>query len=98
MHDQMSVYRIQGEGLTYNEEALVRCKMNNPEHFMTLKENFPIVDSKPVDDTISKVFFFFFLIQKSFFDALWDYSKSFQYGACRFMKMQIQSFVHKLKK
>ncbi len=56
MHEQMSVYRIQGAGLTYNEKALVRCTKNNPEHFMTLKENFPVVDPKPVNKTISKVF------------------------------------------
>lgn len=98
MHEQLSVYRIQGEGLTYNKEALVRCKMNNPGHFMTLKENFPIVDAKPVDDTISKVFFERAMIQEFFFDALRDFSKSFQYGACRFVKLLIQSCVHKIKK
>ena len=98
MHEQMSVYRIQGEGLTYNEKALVSCKMNNPGHFMTIKENFPIIDSRPVNDTISKVFFERALIQKTFFCALRDYSKSFQYDICRFMKMLVQTFAHKLKK
>lgn len=97
MHEQMSVYRIQGEGLTYNKEALVRCTMNNPDHFMTLKENFPIVDSKPVDDTISKVFFERAMIQDSVRDALWDYKKSFQYGACRFIKMFFKAIAQKFK-
>jgi glycosyltransferase involved in cell wall biosynthesis len=98
MHEQMSVYRIQGEGLTYNKEALVRCTMNNPDHFMTLKENFPIVDSKPVDDTISKVFFERALIQNSFFEAFLDYFKSLKYDTCRFLKMLIQTSAHKFKK
>ncbi len=63
MHDTMSVYRIQGEGLTYNKQALIRCRMNNPGHFQTLKEKFPIVNRKLVNKTISKVFFERALIQ-----------------------------------
>jgi hypothetical protein len=98
MHEQMSVYRIQGEGLTYNKKALIHCKMNNPGHFMTLKENFSIVNPKPVDDTISKVFFERAMIQDSFRDALWDYTKSFQYGTCRFIKMLIKAIAQKFKK
>lgn len=87
MHDQMSVYRIQGEGLTYNKQALIRCTMNNPGHFMTLKENFPIVDVNPVDDTISKVFFERALIQDGFWDKLDDYLSSFRYSSKRFLRM-----------
>ena len=87
MHEQMSVYRIQGEGLTYNKEALVRCTMNNPGHFMTLKENFPIIDSKPVDDTISKVFFERALIQESFVNKIKDLCKSCHYSVGIFMKL-----------
>ena len=90
MHEQMSVYRIQGEGLTYNKEALVRCKMNNPGHFMTLKENFPIVDAKPVDDTISKVFFERALIQPDFGSKINDYYLSFRYSLFRFLRMSVK--------
>ena len=94
MHEQMSVYRIQGEGLTYNKKALIRCTMNNPEHFMTLKENFPIVDAKPVDDTISKVFFERALIQDSFLDKLDDYLSSFRYSSKRFFGMFLVKVLH----
>ena len=94
MHDQMSVYRIQGEGLTYNKEALVRCKMNNPGHFMTLKENFPIVYAKPVDDTISKVFFERAMIQYSTLAKLKDYWQSFSYNYRRFFYMAIKKLLH----
>ena len=87
MHEQMSVYRIQGEGLTYNKQALIRCTMNNPGHFMTLKENFPIVNAKPVDDTISKVFFERAMIQDGFLDKLDDYLSSFRYSSKRFLRM-----------
>ncbi|MEE3416268.1 MAG: hypothetical protein VZR53_12970, partial [Prevotella sp.] len=94
MHEQMSVYRIQGEGLTYNKQALIRCTMNNPGHFMTLKENFPIVDVKPVDDTISKVFFERALIQYSISAKLKDYWHSFFYNYRRFFTMTIKSLLH----
>ena len=94
MHEQMSVYRIQGEGLTYNKKALIRCTMNNPGHFMTLKENFPIVDAKPVDDTISKVFFERAMIQCSTLAKLKDYWQSFFYNYRRFCSMAIKSLLH----
>jgi glycosyltransferase involved in cell wall biosynthesis len=98
MHEQMSVYRIQGEGLTYNKQALIRCTMNNPGHFMTLKENFPIVDAKPVDDTISKVFFERALIQDGFWDKLDDYLSSFRYSSKRFLRMFLIKVLHIWKK
>lgn len=94
MHEQMSVYRIQGEGLTYNKQALIRCTMNNPGHFMTLKENFPIVDAKPVDDTISKVFFERAMIQNSTLAKLKDYWQSFFYNYRRFFNMAIKNLLH----
>ena len=97
MHEQMSVYRIQGEGLTYNTQALIRCTKNNPGHFITLKENFPIVDTKPVDDTISKVLFERALIQASFTDKLADFWQSFRYSSGRFMKMSAKSLARKFK-
>jgi glycosyltransferase involved in cell wall biosynthesis len=93
IHEQMSVYRIQGEGLTYNKEALVRCTMNNPGHFMTLKENFPIVASKTVDETISKVFFERAMIQNSYIDKLKDLWRSFCYSSSRFSKMSLETMV-----
>lgn len=94
MHEQMSVYRIQGEGLTYNKQALIRCTMNNPGHFMTLKENFPIVDAKPVDDTISKVFFERAMIQEGFVDKFNDYLSSFRYSSKRFLRMFLTKVLH----
>ncbi len=97
MHEQMSVYRIQDGGLTYNKKALVRCTMNNPGHFITLKENFPIVDSKHVDDTISKVLFERALIQDSLVDKLEDYWQSFLYSSGRFIKMFAKSLARKYK-
>lgn len=97
MHEQMSVYRIQGEGLTYNKKALIRCTMNNPGHFMTLKENFPIVDSKPVDDTISKVFFERALIQDSVSGRMKDFWHSFCYSSHRFFNMAVRSLLHKVR-
>lgn len=87
MHQQMSVYRIQGEGLTYNQPAMIRTTMNNPGHFMCLKENFPIVDAKPIDETISKTFFERAQIQHSISLKIRDYWMSFIYNPMRFFRM-----------
>jgi glycosyltransferase involved in cell wall biosynthesis len=100
MNEQMSVYRIQGEGLTYNKNALIRCTMNNPDHFITLKENFPIVDPKPVNDTISKVFFERALIKDGLSGILHDLFMSFLYSPIKFFKMcfsHLLIVIHKMK-
>lgn len=97
LHEQMSVYRIQGEGLTYNKEALIRCTMNNPGHFMTLKENFPIVDPKPVDDTISKVFFERAMIQYTIRMKVNDWLSSLKYHPMCCLGMTIKCFVKFLR-
>ena len=94
---QMSVYRIQGEGLTYNQKALIKCKMNNPEHFMCLKENFPIVNSKPVDETISKTLFERAMIQVEINKCLKDLILSIQYSPATSIKIAISNIAHKIK-
>ena len=87
MHQQMSVYRIQGDGLTYNKSAMIRTTMNNPEHFMCLKNNFPVVDPKSVNDTISKTFFERAEIQKSMLLRLRDFWMSLIFNPKRFFRM-----------
>ena len=94
MQSQMSVYRIQGSGLTYNEKAMIRTTMNNPDHFLCLKDNFPIVDSKPINDTISKTYFERALIQKNLRLKCRDYWNSFLYKPKRFFYM----FIHNMGK
>lgn len=94
---QMSVYRIQGEGLTYNQKALIKCKMNNPEHFMCLKENFPIVNSKPVDETISKTLFERAMIQVGINKCLKDLILSIQYSPATSIKTAISNIALKIK-
>ena len=90
MHKQMSVYRIQRSGLTYNNEALVRTIMNNPRHFKCLKENFPIVKAKYVDDTISKTYFERACIQHSLLKKIFDLFRCLQYKPIRFVKMSFE--------
>lgn len=95
MHEQMSVYRIQGEGLTYNKKALMRTLMNNPNHFKCLKLNFPIIDQRYIDDTISKVYFERGITQKHLKDKTADFYASFRYSAVRFIKMAVTSIYKK---
>ena len=87
MHEQMSVYRIQGEGLTYNQQAMVKTRMNNPNHFRCLKENFPVVDSRPIDETISKTYFERAEIQCALLLKLRDFWMSFKYCPVCFIRM-----------
>lgn len=98
MHQQMSVYRIQEEGLTYNPKALFRTRMNNPDHFLCIKDNFPIIDPHPINDTISKTFFERAQIQEGFCNKCKDYWKSLKYCPCRFMKMVMRESVKNVKK
>lgn len=91
MHEQMSVYRIQGQGLTYNKQALTKTLMNNPNHFKCLKKNFPIVDQRYINDTISKVYFERGIIQKQLKDKITDFYASFWHSGTRFMKMIMTS-------
>lgn len=98
MHQQMSVYRIQEEGLTYNSKALFRTRMNNPDHFLCIKDNFPIIDPHPINDTISKTFFERAQIQEVFCNKCKDYWTSFKYYPRRFMKMVMRESVKNVKK
>ena len=61
--------------------------MNNPNHFRCLKENFPIVDSKPIDETISKTYFERAEIQCAFLLKLRDFWMSFKYCPVCFIRM-----------
>lgn len=91
MNEQMSVYRIQGEGLTYNSEALIRCKILNPEHFICLKTNFPIVAKKYVDDTISKTLFERATVQNELSLKIKDYFSSLKFCPSRFFAMSLKA-------
>lgn len=91
MNEQMSVYRIQGDGLTYNSKALIRCKMQNPEHFLCLKTNFPIVAEKYVNETISKTFFERAIVQNKLSLKIKDYFSSLRFSPCRFFVMSLHT-------
>lgn len=97
IHEQMSVYRVQKEGLTYNDKALTQTIRNNPEHFRSLKKNFPIVESKYVDDTISKTYFERGIIQDKFIKKLEDFYYSFHFSTFQFFKMVGIRIYHKIK-
>lgn len=84
---QMSTYRIQGGGLTYNKKALTRTIQNNPHHFECLGENFPIVDKKYVKWTIAKTYFERACVQDSFKKKIADYMQSMKNDAKCFFRL-----------
>lgn len=87
MSQQMSVYRIQGGGVTYDMNAKKRRAMRAPHHFECLRDNFPIVDSKPLDDTISKTYFERALVQDGFVERMKDFGQSLKNSPSRFFSM-----------
>ena len=82
------------EGIFINPE---KKGIHNPEHFMCLKENFPIVNSKPVDETISKTLFERAMIQVGINKCLKDLILSIQYSPAISIKTAISNIAHKIK-
>ena len=95
MHDKMSVYRIQETGLTYNNDALVKCTMRNPEHFICLRNNFPIVKRKYVNKTIAKCLFERACLRKERLKSSEDLVLSLYYDPLHFFVRLIKYFYHK---
>lgn len=97
MSEQMSVYRIQGGGVTYDKNAKKERAMRAPYHFECLRDNFPIVDSGPIDDTIAKTYFERALIQNSFIEKIKDFSRSIKNNPRRFFSMALHTIWMSLK-
>ena len=91
MHDQMSVYRVQSGGITYDENAKRKRAMRAPHHFECLRDNFPIVDRKPLDDTIAKTYFERALIQDTFSGRMRDLCRSLKNRPSRFFSLVVHS-------
>jgi glycosyltransferase involved in cell wall biosynthesis len=97
MHEQMSVYRVQSSGITYDLNARRKRAMRAPHHFECLRDNFPIVDRRPLDDTISKTYFERALVQDSFRDRLRDFYQSLRNDPRRFFSMVMHTIWNSLK-
>lgn len=97
MHEQMSVYRVQSSGITYDLNARRKRAMRAPHHFECLRDNFPIVDRRPLDDTISKTYFERALVQDSFRDRLRDFYQSLRNDPRRFFSMALHTTWNSLK-
>lgn len=97
MHEQMSVYRVQSSGITYDLNARRKRAMRAPHHFECLRDNFPIVDRRPLDDTISKTYFERALVQDTFRDRLRDFYQSLRNDPRRFFSMALHTTWNSLK-
>lgn len=85
--EKMSVYRVQGKGVTYDEKAKINRTLKAPSHFECIRDNFPIVDHKPLDDTIAKTYFERALVQNRLVDEIKDFGRSFKNCPKRFFIM-----------
>ena len=77
MSDCMSVYRVQENGVTYNQSSMNKRTMLYPQHFECILDNFPGIATKQVKRNLSEAFFYRAMIQESVRDSVSDYVKSF---------------------
>lgn len=85
--EKMSVYRVQNGGVTYDEKAKKNRSLKAPFHFECLRDNFPIVDHKPLDETIAKTYFERALVQDDYGEMIKDFRRSFNNSPKRFFSM-----------
>ena len=71
--------------------------MNNPEHFECLRENFPIVARKPIDNTIAKTLFERALIRENIKLCLYDIVLSIRTSPPTFIKIALLFITKKIK-
>lgn len=77
--DEMSVYRVQGNGVTYNKGLREYRIHRYPEHFLFIKDNYSFIDKKIIDKKISKAYFLRGMIEKSFKLYFKDYMQAIYY-------------------
>lgn len=56
MSDIMSVYRVQGSGVTYDPQAQYYRKKKYPEHFLFIKDNYPFLKKYLVNRAIARAY------------------------------------------
>ena len=54
MSDVMSVYRVQGSGVTYDPQAQFYRKEKYPEHFLFIKDNYPFLKKYLINRAIAR--------------------------------------------
>ena len=52
----MSVYRVQGTGVTYDPQAQYSRIMKYPDHFLFIKDNYPFLNNFYVNKKIARAF------------------------------------------
>lgn len=97
MSEQMSVYRVQSSGITYDEHAKKNRALKAPFHFECLKENFPVVEKNVLYDTIAKTYYERAEFLDSIIDKMGCYLKSLCYNPFRFLRMVGHSIMSSLK-
>ncbi|PBC68958.1 Glycosyltransferase involved in cell wall bisynthesis [Fibrobacter intestinalis] len=54
INEQMSVYRIQPKGVTWDDSQKIQRLRKYPAHFKAIKENFPLIEKNIVNAAISR--------------------------------------------
>ena len=95
-NDIMSIYRMHPSGITYDEKLKKTRIFKYPEHFHFIKENFPIVDSKYINRSISQAYFMRIFLQETIINKIKDLLFSFYYYPSFAIKGVSQYIIDKL--
>lgn len=96
MKEQMSVYRIQNSGVTYNADSAKRRMMQYPLHYNCLSMNFPKIDRHIINIKISNSYFYRAKLQKGIGIKLKDVFRSVKYGGLTFIRCRLKGLFGKL--
>ena len=77
--DVMSVYRVQGKGVTYDKELYNMRMMRYPGHYEFIKENYSFIDSSLVNYKIAQAYIWRRKVQTSWIDKIKDVIWAFYY-------------------
>lgn len=77
--DTMSVYRMHSGGVTYDTRISKNRTMKYPDHYLFIKDNFPMVSKSVVNKSIAESYINRFFTQDSVIDEIKDYLMAIYY-------------------
>lgn len=93
MSEVMSVYRIQGSGLTYDKKFIEFRAIRYPDHFRFIKDNYSFIDKSMINSVISHSY----LCRKDYHKSFWGFVKdlmlAFYYSPSLFCERLIRKIL-----
>lgn len=96
-NDTMSAYRIQSNGVTYDKKLNKTRIFKYPDHFLFIKENFPIIKKEYINRYISEAYLGRIFVQDTVSNKIKDLVLSFYYHPSFATKGVLRYIIDKLK-